>query len=156
MHWCIAEQQVTALVYYSLKCTKGVSAKIFGLLKTHENVLPELLFFVGTPTCNVSSHLANILTPILQNEYSVKNSDFVDSIHNFFSDDQDCFISSDGANLFMSILASLAVDIILHLSSHDTSVKDCTKLTAGGITEAQNLFIIYYVFILKFFILPRL
>ena len=135
-------QKIPAPVYYLLKCAKRVTPKIYSLPKVHKVNVPfrPIVSFIGSLTNNLSRHLMNIVFPLLQCEYLVKNSvDFVDRIRDFTCDDQDCFVSFNVLSLFMSTPVSLAIDIISQLLCNDTSLHDCTRLTANDFVEALNL-----------------
>ena len=72
----VKEEKMTSPVYSMLECIKGVTPKIYGLPKVHKVNLPlrPIVAFVGSPMCNLSKFLINVLSPLLKQTYSVKNS----------------------------------------------------------------------------------
>ena len=72
----VKEEKITSPVYSMLKCIKGVKPKIYGLPKVHKVNLPlrPIVAFVGSPTYNLSKFLIIVLSPLLKQTYSVKNS----------------------------------------------------------------------------------
>ena len=98
------------------KCVKGVTPKIYGLPKVHKvNLqLRPIVAFVGSSTYNLSKFLINVLSPLLKQTYSVKNSaQFVNIVNDLRCNNLHCFVLFDVVSLFISIPTCDVVNLIL-------------------------------------------
>ena len=89
----VKEEKITSPACSTLKCIKGVTPKINGLPKVHKVNLPlrPIAAFVGTPAYNLSKFLINVLSPLLKQTYSVKNSaQFVDIVNDLKCNNLHC------------------------------------------------------------------
>ena len=97
------------------------------------------------PSDNFSNNLCYISFPLLQCEYSVKNSvDFANEFAILLVMIQNAF-SFHVVSLFRSVTVSLAIDLI-SLLCNDTSLHDRTKITGNNISQALNLDVKSFVF----------
>ena len=125
-----------------LKCIKGVTPKIYGLPKVHKVNLPlrPVVAFVGSPTHNLSKFLINVLSPLLKQTYSVKNStQFVNMVNDLKWNNLHCFVSFDVVSLFTSIPTSDVLDLIFRLLNQDNTLCDRTNLLMNDIIEALSI-----------------
>ena len=70
------DQKITVSVYYHFKCDKGVTPKIYGLPKIHQESvsLRPTVSFIGSPLYNLSKFLVDTFSLIVNLEFCVKNS----------------------------------------------------------------------------------
>ena len=114
----VKKEKITRLVYSMLKCIKGVTPKIYGLPKVHKVSLPlrPFIAFVGSPTYNLFKFLINVLSPLLKQTYSVKNSaQFVNIVNDLRCNNLHCFVSFDVISLFPSIPTSDVLNLFFPL-----------------------------------------
>ena len=72
--------------YHFLCCSKDVTPRFYGLPKIHKASVPfrSIVSFINLPTHNLSKFLSRILSSLLVNRYSVRNSkEFVHYVQNF-------------------------------------------------------------------------
>ena len=82
--------------YFDLRSNKGVMPRFYGLAKIHKANLPlrPIVSFVNSPTYNLSKFLCKIVSPLLKNLYSVKNSnEFANLIRSQCVGPNDIFVS---------------------------------------------------------------
>ena len=126
----------------TLKCTKGVTPKIYGLPKVHKVNLPlrPIVAFVGSPTYNLSKFLINVLSPLLKQTYSVKNfAQFVNIVNDLRCNNSHCFVSFDVVSLFTSIPTSDVLNLIFRLPNQDNSLCDRNNLSVNDIIEELSI-----------------
>ena len=105
-------------MYSMLKCIKGDTPKIYGLPKVHKVNLPlrPIIAFVESPTYNLSKLLINVLSPLLKQTYSIKNSaQFVNIVNDLRCNNLHCFVSFDVVSLFISIPTIDVLNLIFRL-----------------------------------------
>ena len=88
-----------------LHCSKGVILRFYGLPKVHKVSVPLRLIvsFINSPTYNLSKFLSRIMSSLLVNRYSVRNSkEFVDYVKNFTIFENEILVSFDVVSLFTS------------------------------------------------------
>ena len=133
-------EKITSPVYSMLRCIKGVMPKMYGLPKVHQvNYRLGLLLvaFVGSPTYNLSKFLINVLSPLLKQTYSVKNSvQFVNIVNDLRCNNLHCFVSFDVVGHFTSITTSDVLNLIFRLLNQDNTLCDCTNLPVNEIMKA--------------------
>ena len=125
-----------------LKCIKGVTPKIYCLPKVHKVNLPlrHIVAFVGSATYNLSKFLTNVLSPLLKQTYSLKNSaQFVDIANYLRCNNLHCFVSFDVISLFTSIPASNVLNLIFRLLNQDSTLCDRINLSVNDIIEALSI-----------------
>ena len=77
------KKQLDPKLYYKLHSTDATPASLYGLPKIHKENVPlrPIMSAIGSPTYELSKYLANILSPLQNNKYTVKNSaSFVEKI----------------------------------------------------------------------------
>ena len=143
---------MTSPAYSMLKCIKGVTPKIYGLPKVRKVNLPlrPIVAFVGSPTYNLSKFLINVLSPLLPQTYSVKNSaQFVNMVNDLRCNNSRCFVSFDVVSLFTSIPTSDVLNLIFRLLNQDNTLCHRTKLSVNDIIEALSICLKSTVFSFK-------
>ena len=78
-------QKINQNCYYYLHCSNAVSPRFYGLPKIHKSAVPlrHIVSFVNSPTYNLSKFLSRILSGLVKNNYSVRNSrEFVEYVKN--------------------------------------------------------------------------
>ena len=70
------KSQINSSLYRFLHSTDATSANFYGLPKIHKLNVPlrPITNCIGSPTCNLSKHLVTLLSPLLYNTYTAKNS----------------------------------------------------------------------------------
>ena len=130
-------QKITKAEYHFLHCSKGVIPRFYALPKVHKVFVPfhPIASFINSPTYNLSKFLSRILSSLLVNRYSVRNSEvFVDYVRNFTLSENEIFVSFDVVCLFTSVPVDKALDLVLDLLSSDESLASCTFLDISDIT----------------------
>ena len=126
--------------------------KIYGLPKVHKvnSLLRPIVAFVGSPTYNLIKFLINVLSPLLKQTYSVKNSaQFINMVNNLRCNNLHCFVSFDVVNLFTSIPTSDVLNLIFRLLNQGNTLCDRTNLSVNDIIEAKSICLKSTVFSFK-------
>ena len=101
-------------LYYRLRCRVPQSAKLYGLPKLHKPNIPmrPIVSFCGSPTCQLSKHLTNILKPLTdKSRHKLQSTEnFIDAIKTIQIPDDHKLVSFDVKSLFTSIPLQLALD----------------------------------------------
>ena len=103
-----------------MHCSKGVIPRFYGLPKIHKVSVPfrPIVSFINSPTYNLSKFLSRILSSLLVNRYSVRNSkEFIDYVQNFTISENEILVSFDVVSLFTSVPVDKALDLVLDLLS---------------------------------------
>ena len=111
--------------------SKGVIPRFYGLPKVHKVSVPlrPIVSFINSPTYNLSKFLSRILSSLLVNCYSVRNSkEFVDYVKNFTISENEILVSFDVFSLFTSVRVDKALSLVLDLLSSDESLASRTYL----------------------------
>jgi len=98
-----SKKQLEPKLYYKLHSTDSTPASFYGLPKIHKENVPirPIMSAIGSPTYELSKYLANILSPLQNNEYTVKNSaSFVEKIRTLSVDPDEILVSFDVVSLF--------------------------------------------------------
>ena len=130
-------QKITKDEYHFLHCSKGVIPRFYGLPKVHKVSVPlrPIVSFINSPTYNLSKFLSRILSSLLVNRYSVRNSkEFVDYVKNFAISENEILVSFDVVSLFTSVPVDKALGLVLDLLSSDESLASRTSLDISDIT----------------------
>ena len=130
-------QKITKAEYHFLHCSKGVIPRFYGLPKVHKVSVPlrPIVSFINSPTYNLSKFLSRILSSLLVNRYSVRNSkEFVDYVKNFTISENEILVSFDVVSLFTSVPVDKALGLVLDLLSSDQSLASRTSLDISDIT----------------------
>ena len=130
-------QKITKAEYHFLHCSKGVIPRFYGLPKVHKVSVPlrPIVSFINSLTYNLSKFLSRILSSLLVNRYSVRNSkEFVDYVKNFTISENEILVSFDVVSLFTSVPVDKALGLVLDLLSSDESLASRTSLDISDIT----------------------
>ena len=137
------ENKIDFLTYKELRSSESITPKFYGLPKIHKIGIPfrPIVSFTGSPTYNLSKHLANICGPLVgQTGYTVKNSlDFCRKFSDVTISQNETQLSFDVVSLFTSIPVDLACSIALEKLTHDDTLADRTKLTLADIGEGLTI-----------------
>ena len=130
--------------------------KIYGLPKIHNEGTPlrPIVDSINSVTYQISKNLASILTPLVGNEFHIKNGqDFVDKLNNVIIDDSEIMVSYDVKALLTSIPAHEVVHMIKNLLSRDKNLVERTTLSVDNICDLLSLVLIntYFSFNGKFY-----
>ena len=88
---------------------------------------------INSPTYHLSKFLSRILSSLLVNRYSVRNSkEFVDYVQNFEISESEILVSFDVVSLFASVPVDKALDLVLE---HLTSVESLSLRTSLAISD---------------------
>ena len=97
--------------------------------------LRPIVSFINLPTYNLSKFLSRILSSLLVNHYSVRNSkEFVDYVQNFTISESEILVSFDVLSLFTSVPMDKALNLVLELLTSDESLSLRTSLAISDIT----------------------
>ena len=97
--------------------------------------LRPIVSFINSPTYNLSKFLSRILSSLLVNRYSVRNSkEFVDYVQNFTISESEILVSFDVVSLFTSVPMDKALNLVLELLTSDESLSLRTSLAISDIT----------------------
>ena len=89
---------------------------------------------IGSPTYELSKYLANILSPLQNNKYTVKNSaSFVEKIRTLSVDPDEILVSFDVVSLFTCIPTHLAIEVVKERLDSDQSLPERTNLSIQNI-----------------------
>ena len=130
--------------------------KFYGLPKIHKEGTPlrPIVDSINSVMYQISKKLATILTPLVGNEFHIKNSqDFVTKISNITIDDSEIMVSYDVKALFTSVPVHEVVHMIKSLLSRDRTLVDRTTLSVDNICDLLSLVLTntYFSFNGKFY-----
>ena len=103
-------------LYRMLYSSDGLSPRFYGFMpKIHKTGIPlrPIVSFINSPTYDVSSYLAKILSPVVGNTgNTVENSlEFADYITGKTLDGENEFVSFDVVSLFTKMPVDLAIEV---------------------------------------------
>ena len=130
-------KKISKAEYHFLHCSKGVTPRFYGLPKIYKASVPlrPIVSFINSPTYNLSKFLSRILSNLLVNRYSVRNSkEFVDYVQNFTISESEILVSFDVVSLFTSVPMDKALNLVLELLTSDESLSLRTSLAISDIT----------------------
>ena len=117
-------------LYRMLYSSDGLSPRFYGLRKIYKTGIPlrPIVSFINSPTYDVSSYLAKILSPVVGNTVNtVKNSlEFADFIRGKTLDAEDELVSFDVVSLFTKIPVDLAIEVAKKRLREDVSLEKRT------------------------------
>lgn len=129
----------TDSVYFNLRSTDAICARLYGLPKVHKPDVPlrPIVSFVNSPTYDLSKLLCNILTPLTNNSvHSVKNSFvFAEFVKTVKYRPGDVMISCDVKALFTSVPIPLALSVVEERLKNDDTLSSRTKLSVSDIVR---------------------
>ncbi|KAL9967075.1 hypothetical protein ACROYT_G025238 [Oculina patagonica] len=89
---------------------------------------------IGSSTYELSKNLANILSPLQNNKYTVQNSaSFVEKIRTLSVDPDEILVSFDVVSLFTCIPTHLATEVVKERLDSDQSLPERTNLSIQNI-----------------------
>ena len=100
-------QKINQKCYYYLHCSNAVSPRFYGLSKIHKSTVPlrPIVLFVNSPAYNLSKSLSRILSGLVKNNYSVRNSrEFLEYIKNCHVQKNEIFILCLSVLLFCLLI----------------------------------------------------
>ena len=130
------EKPLEPKLYHKLHSTDSTPASFYGLPKIHKDNVPlrPIMSAIGSPTYELSKYLANILSPLQNNKYTVKNSaSFVEKIRTMSVDPDEILVSFDVVSLFTCIPTHLAMEVVKERLDFDQSLPERTKLSIQNI-----------------------
>ena len=102
--------------------------------------LRPIVSFVNSPTYNLSKFLSRVLSSLLKNDYSVRNSrEFVECIKNYSVEENECLVSLDVVSLFTSVPVDKALALVLELLASDDSLPSRTCLSISDIKQGLQI-----------------
>ena len=82
----------------------------------------------GSPTYELSKYLANILSPLQNNKYAIKNiASFVEKIRTMSVDPDEILVSFDVVSLFTCIPTHLAIEVVKERLDFDRAENNKTS-----------------------------
>ena len=144
-------KQLEPKLYHKLDSTDSTPTSFYGLPKLHKDNVPlrPIMSAIGSPTYELSKHLANILSPLQNNKYTVKNSaSFVEKIRSMSVDPDEILVSFDVVSLFTCIPTHLAIEVVKERLDFDQSLQERTNLSIQNIIALlqfvlDNIFFIF-------------
>ena len=131
-----SKKQLELKLYHKLHSTDSTPASFYGLPKIHKENIPlrPIMSAIGSPTYELSKYLANILSPLQNNKYTVKNSaPFVEKIRTMSVDPDEILVSFDVLSLFTCIPTHLAIEVVKERLDFDQSLPERTNLSIQNI-----------------------
>ena len=137
---------------YYLRCSNAITPRFYGLPKIHKSSVPvrPIVSFVNSPTYNLSKFLSRVLSSLLKNNYSVRNSrEFVECIKNYSVEENECLVSFDVVSLFTSVPVDKALALVLELLASDDSLSSRTRLSISDIKHGLQIYLDSTVFFIQ-------
>ena len=131
-------EKINKKCYYYLRCSNAITPRFYGLPKIHKSSVPlrPIVSFVNSPTYNLSKFLSRVLSSLLKNNYSVRNSrEFVECIKNYSVEENECLVSFDVVSLFTSVPVDKALALVLELLASYDSLSSRTRLSISDIKQ---------------------
>ena len=112
--------------------------------------LRPIVSFVNSPTYNLSKFLSRVLSSLLKNNYSVRNSrEFVECIKNYSVEENEYLVSFDVVSLFTSVPVDKALALVLELLASDNSLPSRTRLSICDIKQGLQICLNSTVFFIQ-------
>ena len=113
---------------------------MYGLPKIHKlgNPLRPIVSFYGTPLSALHKQLSNILQPLAQSNFRLKNTeDFLDKFRQNMDLDYGYYCSLDVKSLYTSCNMHIAVDIVMEKIKSNPEILSA-NITPEGIYSLLN------------------
>ena len=102
--------------------------------------LRPIVSFVNSPTYNLFKFLSRVLSSLLKNNYSVRNSrEFVECITNYSVEENECLVLFDVVSLFTSVPVDKVLALVLELLASDNSLPSRTCLSISDIKQGLQI-----------------
>ena len=131
-------KQMDPKTHQRLHSTDATPASFYGLPKIHKPGIPlrPITSCINAPTYNVSRHLVSILSPLLEEKYSVTNSVvFAQHVKDQPTAEDEIMVSFDVVALFTSIPADLALQIVREKLQQDATLTERTDISVTNIMK---------------------
>ena len=128
--------QINENLHRHLHSTDANPAIFYGLPKIHKSNVPlrPITSCINFPTYTLSKHLVTILSPLLNRNYSVKNStEFVQHIKDQHISEDEVMVSFDVVSLFTSIHIELAIQVVKLRLEQDGQLSHRTDISITNI-----------------------
>ena len=143
--------QMDERLYLHLHSTDGPPARFYGLPKVHKPAVPlrPITSCINFPTYNLSKHLVKILSLLVKEKYTVKNSSvFSQQVRHRCIADDEVMVPFDVVSLFTSIPTNLSLQVIQKRLQQDTLLTQRTHMSITNIIKLldfvlQNSFSTY-------------
>ena len=100
----------------------------------------SIVSFVNSPTCNLSKFLYRILSGLVKNNYSARNSrEFAEYVNSCHVQKNEIFVSFDVVSLFTSVPVDNAFDLVLELPPSDDALPSRTSLSFSDIKQGLKI-----------------
>ena len=145
------EEQLNNKQYYRLRSTDCTPASFYGLQKIHKPDVPlrPITNSIGSLTCELSTHLVAIISPLQNNSYSVKNSGvFAERIREQTLEPDGIFVSFDVVSLFTCIPTHLALRITRERLHQDSTLCERTNVSSDNVMRLLDFVLnnVYFTF----------
>ena len=131
-------KQMDPKTHQRLHSTVAIPASFYGLPKIHKPGIPlrPITSCINAPTYNVSRHLVSILSPLLEEKYSVTNSVmFAQHVKDQPIAEDEIMVSFDVVALFTSIPVDLALQIVREKLQQDATLTERTDISVTNIMK---------------------
>ena len=133
-------KQIQDKLYYFLHSTDAnvAIATFYGLPKIHKPEIPlrPITSCIGFPTYRLSKHLVRILSPLLNENFSIKNSnEFAEQIRLQSISSNEITVSFDVVSLFTSIPIELALQVVKQRLVQDNNLTTRTDISLNNIIK---------------------
>ncbi len=137
------KDKLNETTYHRIRPNDASTAKFYGLPKIHKKNIPlrPIVPLPGSPTYELSKHLAMILHPLVKTSpHTINNTNaFLTNIEDLKLEPDEIMISFDVVSLFTSIPLDTAKRITNELLTNDYSWQTRTNLDKDDILELLNL-----------------
>ena len=139
---CIEMKKIIKNCYYYLRCSNAITPRFYGLSNIHKSSVPlrPIVLFVNSPTYNLSKFLSRVLSSLLKNNYSVRNSrELAECIWHYSVEENECLVSFDIVSLFTSVLVDKTLALVLELLAPGDSLPSRTRLSISDIKQGLQI-----------------